>query len=266
MIIQSPELLNKVVHDMVYEVELYPKFLYFSRVTEKGEKPHQKAIVNQNIDVNYLKKTLKTTTIPFSELYISRKATFEDLLKIISTHYKENPKRGRLWIEEDLISGARLSDMIENVGMSMGQVVYVEYALPNNSFPTDKNIAATKTKDAPKQNEKTKGLYNLGNTCYMNSALQCLANTKFFSEYFVNAKSFQKQMNMKNPMGFQGELAKEFANLMTSMYQGSSVVFPRTFKATIGNVSDQFAGFEQQDSQEFLSFLLDGLHEELNLR
>ena len=41
---------------------------------------------------------------------------------------------------------------------------------------------------------------------------------------------------------------------------------PRQFKSCISLISEQFQGYDQQDSQEFLSFMLDGLHEELNLR
>ena len=42
-------------------------------------------------------------------------------------------------------------------------------------------------------------------------------------------------------------------------------VSPVTFKEAIGRFAPQFSGTEQQDSQEFLSFLLDGLHEDLNI-
>jgi ubiquitin C-terminal hydrolase len=45
----------------------------------------------------------------------------------------------------------------------------------------------------------------------MNSALQCLANTKFFNEYFVKQKAYMKQMNLKSKYGFNGELAENFA-------------------------------------------------------
>ena len=41
-------------------------------------------------------------------------------------------------------------------------------------------------------------------------------------------------------------------------------VTPRAFKAAIANFAPQFAGYSQQDSQELLAFLLDGLHEDLN--
>jgi len=36
----------------------------------------------------------------------------------------------------------------------------------------------------------------------MNSALQCLANTKFFYEYFIKDKKYMKQMNLKSKFGY----------------------------------------------------------------
>jgi len=65
-----------------------------------------------------MKKVLKQEKIPFQELLISRKATFEEVLKIISLSFKENPKRGRLWIEDQVISGAKLEETLEDFGIS----------------------------------------------------------------------------------------------------------------------------------------------------
>jgi hypothetical protein len=45
-----------VEDNITYELEVYPKFVYFERVSEKGDRPHQKAIVGQRIDPGYLKK------------------------------------------------------------------------------------------------------------------------------------------------------------------------------------------------------------------
>lgn len=47
--------------------------------------------------------------------------------------------------------------------------------------------------------------------------------------------------------------------------QGDSLA-PSDFKKLVGKIHETFSGNEQQDSQEFLSFLLDGLHEEVNIR
>jgi ubiquitin carboxyl-terminal hydrolase 4/11/15 len=43
-----------------------------------------------------------------------------------------------------------------------------------------------------------------------------------------------------------------------------SVVTPGAFKTTVGEFAPQFSGYQQQDSQELMSCVLDGLHEDLN--
>ena len=53
---------------------------------------------------------------------------------------------------------------------------------------------------------------------------------------------------------------------MDTMWKESRSVFsPSSFKDVMARFAPQFSGFQQHDSQEFLSFLLDGLHEDLNL-
>jgi hypothetical protein len=58
---------------------VYPKYLYFEKITDKGERPHLKAITQQRIDPAYIKKN--QGKLPFYELLISRKATFEEVLR-----------------------------------------------------------------------------------------------------------------------------------------------------------------------------------------
>jgi ubiquitin carboxyl-terminal hydrolase 2/21 len=43
-----------------------------------------------------------------------------------------------------------------------------------------------------------------------------------------------------------------------------SYVNPTHFKKCIAKFAPRFMGYDQQDAQEFLRYLLDGLHEDLN--
>ncbi len=57
------------------------------------------------------------------------------------------------------------------------------------------------------------GLRNLGNTCYMNSGLQCLSNTQQLTEYFLS-NNFMRDINRVNPLGTRGNLACAYAELI----------------------------------------------------
>lgn len=66
-------------------------------------------------------------------------------------------------------------------------------------------------------------------------------------------------------MGTKGQLVKKFASLMKKLWCGDkSVVVPTNFKIAVGKFQPMFKGYHQHDSSELITFLLDGIHEDLN--
>ncbi|KAK0393218.1 hypothetical protein QR680_000103 [Steinernema hermaphroditum] len=108
------------------------------------------------------------------------------------------------------------------------------------------------------------GLRNMGNTCFMNATLQMLVNTAELKKYFL-AEKYKMDVNPDNPLGFGGRLAEAFAEFMAAMWSGLFRTHePKQIKNLVAEKASQFANYAQHDAQEFLSFLLDGLHEDLN--
>ena len=108
------------------------------------------------------------------------------------------------------------------------------------------------------------GLLNLGNTCYINCIVQCLANTPLLKDLF-RSNTHSQYINMTNPSGTKGKMAEEFGSLIRAIWEGSQPVFnPTSFVNTVKHLFPQFDGRDQHDCHEFLSILLDSLHEDLN--
>lgn len=104
----------------------------------------------------------------------------------------------------------------------------------------------------------------LGNTCFMNTVLQCLSNTDELRDFFLN-NNFNANINRNNPFGSSGHVAIGFYNIVSQLWSGKhSSYSPEKFKEYISSKMNKFEGNAQEDSVEFMEIFLDLLHEDLN--
>lgn len=102
------------------------------------------------------------------------------------------------------------------------------------------------------------GMKNLGNSCYMNAALQALSNCPPLTQFFLECGGLVR--TDKKPA-----LCKSYQKLVSEVWHRKrpSYVVPTSLSHGIKLVNPMFRGYAQQDTQEFLRCLMDQLHEEL---
>ncbi|XP_049915540.1 ubiquitin carboxyl-terminal hydrolase 16 [Epinephelus moara] len=119
-----------------------------------------------------------------------------------------------------------------------------------------------------------KGLSNLGNTCFFNAVIQNLSQTQLLRQTLNKVTEENMGVNIKpnassdlEPIVMQldqpGSLTLAMCQLLIEIQESKKgVVTPRELFTQVCKKAARFKGFQQQDSQELLRYLLDGMRAE----
>lgn len=113
------------------------------------------------------------------------------------------------------------------------------------------------------ENKGLTGLCNLGNTCYINSALQCLSHIHTLNEYIaLNIENIKLDDNDDVNITF----IHEWKKLYDLIWKKNVTISPNRFIKVIQIIAnkknrDLFSGYEQNDVTEFIYFILECFHE-----
>ncbi|CAH8291269.1 unnamed protein product [Schistosoma turkestanicum] len=232
----------------------------------------------------YLNPLNSSPTFLFEGVYCKFQ-TIRELKLLVAQHLKTAPSVTiHLSIHNEQNEFEELEDedaTIEEANLEREKVIFVQLE-PRNGMRNDIYVDSSRVKsnDSIRFGSESQmislhesgpplvpgvcGLNNLGNTCFMNSALQCMSNVPALTSYFLSGK-WKSELNIRNPLGSQGRIATAYADLIKQLWSGTrAYAVPREFKIEIARIARQFSGYAQHDTHELLVFLLDGLHEDLN--
>jgi ubiquitin C-terminal hydrolase len=111
------------------------------------------------------------------------------------------------------------------------------------------------------------GLKNRGNTCFLNTAIQCISNIPDLTHYFLTDAYLQDLTNRfqetKSTKNNEIILTREYGRLIKALWNTGSPIEPKTFHICIQTYDSKFMGYQQHDAHEVLAMILDYMHEGL---
>ncbi len=239
---------------------------------------------NKNLDENYFKKQL----LPILNLENKDHWSYfyNDFIKKIILTFCFNKNQIQLDKDDSL-----LSNVIQNQ-YTNNDVLFTKYKFDENKFtislsqktpnifnlPTKKPVIPIKQQKQIEQHKKNNlttinnisnqyenelnrlitdnhltGLENVGNTCFMNSAIQCLLNCTYFINNLIKIYNHTPQV-----------LTMGFSELAFMINQNNFTNRKALLLKIRNHFNSQFTPFSQQDSSEMILLLLQNIHTQLN--
>ena len=287
----GPEIMREAVEEngRVF-VQIYPKILkiFFKKSQVHSKFPIYLTLLSQHpirAAVDYLKQKLGLEgdyrlilkSKDMQEFDLDK--NFEDYsidelstcsLEIAQTDYSMQQEETQKFNTEDII------EYLENgywMSGTIKQITSADYIIGAGWLKKEVKIPKTDlhllrkpsmiplpTKSLP----QSTGILNIGNTCYMNSILQCLAHSPLINQYFSGRDYADLKRRQRHSIKFK--TVEEVENLLAELRNSNELSLrPDRFYVEFTKVHKQFQGFEQHDTHEFLSILLGSLHEDLKI-
>ncbi|CAG9773990.1 unnamed protein product [Ceutorhynchus assimilis] len=204
-----------------------------------------------------LKRTFTLPRNPFNTAKRRPKTNENDCdIKMVNENSEKNNKK--------VFRRPSIKKIINKIAQHISGVPGINQNLENNRVPPV-GFQTWGPNDTP----GVTGLKNQGNTCFINAVIQCISHTDILAEYFVLDKykidlSRRNKLNSKK-FGTKGEVTEQLATVLKALWACQYCPeLSTSFKQVLERHGSQYKGNQQHDAQEFLLWLLDKVHEDLN--
>ncbi|PAV79454.1 hypothetical protein WR25_26836 isoform A [Diploscapter pachys] len=218
------------------------------------------------------------TTSPWACAQVSRSMTVDELLNLCKNELRLGDADARLWLinkENGDETNLLLDDSTETLHQLKLKVKKVNKLLleirdkSTGVWPEEMKasiaqntaqLATTSLSTQMQSRPGAVGLFNCGNLCYRNSAVQCLARVSPLTDFLLHELKLDDAKIEDRLKKNARQLTMEYAKLLVEMWETTRKnVVPTSFNEAVRQ-SESFECNEQHDCQEFVSFLLDQLN------
>jgi ubiquitin carboxyl-terminal hydrolase 5/13 len=171
------------------------------------------------------------------------------------------------YICDDDVKVPHINDCLINLGLNPTIMRKTEKTINEMSLEYNLNLKLSEAFEKEGQYEKIIsknrpwGLTNIGNSCYMNSVLQCLAATNEFSQYFsINSAKVREHILSECKLKPSECLVCQTSKVVSLFenaadFDESIDIRPYIFRHLIGKDHLEFRTQRQQDAAEYLTHL-----------